>query len=277
MTATAEPDRIPVTVLTGFLGAGKTTFLNRLIADPAFADAAVIVNELGAVGVDGDLVETLGERAFLATTGCLCCTHSGDVRLALLRLDEAAAAGRAPRFRRVLIETTGLADPAPALQALMTADPVRARFALNGLVTLVAAPDGVETLDRFAEARRQAAAADLVLVTKADLAPPEATAALAARLGALAPNARVALVAETGPAAVFRLAAADPALRPPAAADWLRFEGRPAAHSDVAALCLTAAAPVAAEDLGDAIDALMEGLGADLLRLKGIAALADDP
>ena len=130
-------DRIPVTILTGFLGAGKTTFLNRIMGEAGFGDTAVIVNEFGEAGVDGALIEQVEERAFAMSTGCLCCTVSGDVRFTLLRLLDEAERGIGPTFSRMVIETTGLADPAPVIQIFMSNDHLLSRFALNGVVTLV--------------------------------------------------------------------------------------------------------------------------------------------
>lgn len=290
MTRPPTPDRIPVTVLTGFLGAGKTTLVNRLLADPGFGDTAVIVNEFGAVDVDGALVETAGERAFAVTTGCLCCTVAGDIRLTLLRLADDAAAGRGPTFRRLVVETTGLADPAPVLHALTANDLIRERYALNGVVTLVDAATGDATLDRFDEARRQAAVADLIVLSKTDLAPPAATDALAARLRALNPNAALLAAAEAGPADVFGLAALDPALRPPDVAAWLRFEAHRDDHrhrhhhhdrnrhgEDVEAFAFAGPDPLGPWDVQDAIGALQDALGPDLLRLKAIVRLDEDP
>lgn len=277
--------RRPVTVLTGFLGAGKTTLLNRLLAEPGFRDTAVIVNEFGAVGVDGDLVEPADARAFAMTTGCLCCTVAGDVRLTLLRLAEDAETGRGPPFGRLVVETTGLADPAPVLHALMTNELILERYALNGVVTVIDATAGAATLDRFAEARRQAASADLLLLSKTDLTRSEATDALEARLKTLNPNAALLRASEAGPRDVFGLAAFDPALKPPEVRDWLQFT--PAAHAhrhdpsrhgdDVSAFCVTGREPVSPWDVQDAIEALQETLGADLLRLKGIVQLDEDP
>ncbi|MFO1106573.1 MAG: GTP-binding protein [Amaricoccus sp.] len=288
-----EPIRVPVTLLTGFLGAGKSSLLNRLLAEPGFGDSAVIVNEFGAVGLDGDLVAHADGQAFAMTTGCLCCTVAGDIRLTLLRLAEEAATGRGPAFSRLVIETTGLADPAPVLHALMTSDLVIDRYALNGVVTVVDAVAGAATLDRFAEARAQAAVADLLLISKTDLAPD--SAALEARLAALNPNARLLRAAEAGPAEIFGLAAFDLALKPPEVADWLRFEGHGQGHgqghghghghghdpnrhgSDIEAFCYTGVAPVGAWDVQDLIETLQEALGPDLLRLKAIACLDEDP
>lgn len=274
--------RIPVTLLTGFLGAGKTSLLNRLLADPGFRDTAVIVNEFGAVGIDGDLVEHADGQAFAMTTGCLCCTVAGDIRLTLLRLAEEAATGKGPAFSRLVVETTGLADPAPVLHALMTDDLVIDRYALNGVVTVVDATSGAETLDRFAEARAQAGVADLLILSKTDLADP---APLHARLAALNPNARVLRAPEADAATIFGLAAFDPALKPPEVAAWLRFEPAPHDHAhdpnrhgaDITAFCFTGTEPVNAWDVQDVIETLQQDLGADLLRLKAVVRLDEDP
>lgn len=182
--------RIPVTILTGFL-AGKTTVLNRLIGQAGFADTAVIVNEFGATDIDGALVQPGDERAYATSTGCLCCTVSGDVRLTLLRLRNEAEHGVGPSFSRVVIETTGLADPAPVIQTFLSNDIMLNAFVLNGVVTVLDAAHGTETLDTFEQARRQVGVADLVLLSKTDFASQDARRAVEARVTAMNPNAIV--------------------------------------------------------------------------------------
>src|SRR5262245_54457213 len=185
---------LPLTVLTGFLGAGKTSLLNRLLKDPALAETAVIINEFGEVGLDHLLVETADDGLVVLTTGCLCCTMRGDLVDALERLLRALDNGRAA-FRRVIVETTGLADPAPVLHTAMLHPYLTMRFRLDGVVTVVDAVNGASTLDQHAEAVKQAAVADRLVLTKTDLVTtPErraAAVALRQRLHALNPAAPI--------------------------------------------------------------------------------------
>ncbi len=166
--------RLPVIVLTGFLGAGKTSLLNRLLKDPALAGSAVLINEFGDIGLDHLLVEKVDDTVLLLASGCLCCTIRGDLIDSLGDLLERRAAGTVPAFDRIIIETTGLADPAPILQTL-TAHPMLAEtVVLDGVVTLVDAVNGLSTLDNHRESVRQVAVADRLVLTKTDLAGPSA-------------------------------------------------------------------------------------------------------
>ena len=294
--------RIPVTILTGFLGAGKTMLLNRLIDRPGFGDTAVIVNEFGEAGVDGALVTGADERAFAMSVGCLCCTVSGDVRLKLLRILDEAEKGQGPSFDRVVIETTGLADPLPVIQTFMTNDIILSRFTLNGVVTLVDAVNGADSIARFSEAQRQIAVADLLLITKTDLAKDPASirdlATLKTDLARKNPTARVLDADDATPDTVFSLAAFDPAGKPPDVREWLRFAPAQTTHAHHAhddhhhrhhhhdvnshgdtasAYCFTAEAPIKLEALGTAIAALQATFGGDLLRIKGLVNVEGHP
>ena len=292
--------RIPVTILTGFLGAGKTTFLNRLLTEPGFDRTAVIVNEFGEAGVDGSLVTRADEAIVEMTVGCLCCTVSGDVRQTLFRLLDEQARGLGPSFDRVVIETTGLADPVPILQTFMTSEAMLHRFALNGVVTLLDAVNAEHGLERFEEARRQVAVADLLLVTKGDLARDPASkrdlAALTADLSRRNPNARVIDVREANAETIFSLAAFDPSGKPPDVREFLRFEAAASGHADhghsqdhthphdvnrhgeaATAYCFTAKEPLDLHTLGEALAALQASFGSDLLRVKGLVKIADEP
>src|SRR3954449_13326275 len=178
----AEP--IPLTILTGFLGAGKTSLLNRLIHDPALAGTAVIINEFGEIGLDHLLVKAIDDNMVLLQSGCLCCTLRGDLVQALEGLLRDLDNGRVS-FRRVVLETTGLADPAPVLQTAMAHPYLVMRFRLDGVITVVDAINGAATLDDNIESLKQVAVADRIVLTKCDLldaaAGPETRTQLLAR------------------------------------------------------------------------------------------------
>lgn len=184
-------DRIPVSIITGFLGAGKSTLLNRMLRDPAAKDIAVIINEFGEVGIDNLLVEASGDSMIELSNGCLCCTVRGELVDTLASMIDAIQTGRAKPVTRVVIETTGLADPAPVMQSVMGNPVIAQNFELEGVVTVVDAVNGLATLNAHPEAVKQVAVADRLIVSKQTLADAGQLSALRARLAALNPRAPV--------------------------------------------------------------------------------------
>jgi G3E family GTPase len=190
-TQTAAEERIPVTVLTGFLGSGKTTLLNKLLRRPELSDTAVIINEFGEIGLDHLLVEKSNEDGMVTlNSGCLCCTVRGDLVRTMSELFLKRSKGEVTPFKRMVVETTGLADPAPILHTLMTDPLLASRYRLDGVVTTVDGVNGASTLDNHDEAIKQAAVADRLLLTKVDIAEAPKLADLKHRLAHLNPGAQ---------------------------------------------------------------------------------------
>ena len=167
--ATSQPDIIPVTLLTGFLGSGKSTLLSEILRHSEFQNTAVIVNEFGEVGLDGVLIEHSENQIIEMTSGCLCCTVRGDIRQTLLMLYSKRESGEIPQFERVVVESTGLADPAPVIHTLMSDRFLERRFMLGGVVTTVDSANGFATIEKHKECEKQVAVADRIVITKTDI------------------------------------------------------------------------------------------------------------
>jgi G3E family GTPase len=273
-------DGIGVYVITGFLGSGKTTLLNHLVNDAGMQDTAVIINEFGEVGIDHALVESAFEDALLLSNGCLCCSIRGDLLDTLETLVVRRDMGQIPEFKRVLIETTGLADPAPIIESL-TAEVVTGRgFSLRAIAATVDALHGGRQLDSRFETRKQAAIADLLLLTKTDLAAAEEAASLKRRLRALNPGACVLDVVGgvIAPEAIFTL----DGFNPSAAEDWLgeaETHGHADDHDinrhgdDIRAIAIRRQGPLSWSAVRHWLRSLASLRGGDILRIKGILHL----
>ncbi|MGH3037810.1 MAG: CobW family GTP-binding protein, partial [Gaiellaceae bacterium] len=212
-------DRLPVVVVTGFLGSGKTTLLSRLLGRPELGETAVIVNELGEVAIDHHLLRRVDERTVLLANGCLCCTLRGDLADELRDLLSRRTRGEIPPFRRVLVETTGLADPAPVLNTVLTEPVVQHHFEPGAVIATVDGLNGNGQLDREEETVKQVLVADRLVVTKADVAERGAVEDLVERLRGLNPAADLleASFGEADPALLLAPGSLDPrGLRLPA-------------------------------------------------------------
>ncbi len=299
----SDGERLPVLLLTGFLGTGKTTLLNMWLRLPELENAAVIVNEFGEVGIDHALIASSNDNTIELSTGCLCCTVRGDLVETLRELQVKRAQREVRPFDRVIIETTGLADPAPVIQALITF-PVARRFRLRQIVTTVDAAHGLATFQRHPESVKQAAVADDVIITKTDLS--EVDRALASKIASLNPGARLHHSTLSRPVLPSRLISTDiydPTTKAPDVLRWLNAEaygerretGHEALHSnhkegphdrhshthdvnrhdaEIGSFCLTYEEPLQWDHVANWLDALVMAHGDQLLRVKGILSVA---
>jgi G3E family GTPase len=275
---------IPVAVLTGFLGSGKTTLLAHLLRQPAFSRTAVLINEFGEIGLDHDLVETSDDSFVELQTGCLCCKVRSDLARTLDGMLRRRDRGTLPQFDRVVIETSGLADPAPILQTLMTDLKIAGRLVLAGVVATVDAVNGAETLGREEISAKQVAFADRLVLTKSGLAGAAQPALLdrLAQLNAAAPVIR-AHYGRVEPRSIFDAGIYDPRTKSLDAGAWLAEEAHTQKHfhdrhdAEIASYALVREQPIRAVALTLFLEALAEHCGADLLRLKGIVNVAECP
>ena len=313
---------VPVTILTGFLGSGKTTLLRNLLGRPELARTAVIVNEFGEIGLDHLLVADAQEDIVELNSGCLCCTVRGDLIETLGRLEQRRSADGKEAFDRIVVETTGLADPAPIIHTLTTHERLAANYRLDGVVTVVDAANGAGTLDRHEESVKQAAMADRLVLSKTDL--PEGQAerqAIEARLRGLNPAADIIVGGpdQVTPKQLFDAGLYDPSRKAPDVARWLREEAYaagpgddshhdhhhaghdhgdhdhahdhgdhdhgghdhshdPNRHDDrIQAYCVVREEAISSAAFSLFVEILTMNRGPDLLRVKGIVKLAEDP
>ena len=289
-------NRIPVTLLTGFLGSGKTTLLNKLLSHAGMKNTAVIINELGETGIDHILAQNVessyvADNAVLLQNGCLCCTLSNELADTMRDLFFKRAMEAIPQFSRLVIETTGMADPGPIMANLMNEPVIESAYRLDAVVVTIDAVYGLQQVEQHAEARKQAAVADVLLITKTDLATAEQIAALKEKLIAINPGAtqHKILHGEIDPDFIIDVGLFDPTGKRAEPERWLRAPLRQTnskprgmlpqkVHDDeISSFTVTMPKPLNWKDLKPIILKLCQTHGEQLLRLKGILHAEDQP
>ena len=298
---------IPVNLLTGFLGSGKSTLLTQILQNPEFCNTAVVVNEFGEIGLDGVLIEHTDDQIVEMTSGCLCCTSRGDIRQTLVGLYGKCVKGQIPKFDRVIVESTGLADPAPVVQTLMSDPLLRNRYMLGGVIATIDALHGSDTIKRHKECEKQAAVADRLVITKSDLITSDTTkktlSKLQSKLLSLNPTAIVLdrHQIDFELKSLFDTSLYDPDTKSMNVRKWLNAEANTKINnhshshgdaldhhgqhhhditrhgSDIRSFTLTFDDPITIETLASSLEALFLTQGANILRVKGIANTVDRP
>jgi G3E family GTPase len=289
--------RIPVTLLTGFLGSGKTTLLNKLLSHQGMKDAAVIINELGEEGLDHILAQNVdssyvADNAVLLQNGCLCCTLSNELADTMRDLFFKRSMEAIPQFSRLVIETTGMADPGPIMANLMNEPVIESVYRLDAVVVTIDAMYGLQQLEEHSEARKQAAVADVLLLTKTDIATTEQTAALKEKLIAINPGAtqHKVLHGEIEPDFIIDVGLFDPSGKCAEPERWLRAPLKPVSHlqgklptsintheNEISSFTVTLPTGIEWKIFKPVLLKLCQTYGENLLRLKGILHCADQP
>lgn len=283
-------ERVPITVITGFLGSGKTTLVRRLLTHPQMGHVAVIVNELGAVGIDHELIAMSSESVSLLANGCLCCVVRTDLQDTLRGLIARRDAGVVMRFDRVFIETSGMADPVPVMQALLTDGLLTERYRIDCVATLIDAVNGIAQIHEFDTAMKQVAIADRLILTKRDLVDDVREVALRERLAAINPYASITVVShgDLDPRVLTDVSPRRGHVDTPALTRWLatepvaadaRYLGAMLAvkrHQNMLSFVLWFDEPFSWGAFANALQLLANLRGADLLRVKGLVNVADE-